>query len=240
VVLVEAESTAINLAAEEFRENSHSCCSDLFLPLLFLSSSLPAHSCRTEPKQQTNTPLNTRLMDHATVDDISARWKVRYQVSLLAREHSTVASNAPDIRSSFLKCRADLLRSNKKLGSAPTMEDELKDTIEELIETRKENQDLRVKLSETLTELDQLKEERKTDQDTVAQLRAELDAIKQTLKEKQEKEDEEKRQKEEAAKKASAPSKSPGHVTPSRSRTSTTGATTPGRRTDSPRRPQFR
>ena len=88
-----------------------------------------------ERKQRSVREADTNPDADEAVQDIVNRWKVRYHLARLAEPVSQCIA-APDLRGSHLRQRADFLRETTKVGGAPTVEDELVDTVEELATTR--------------------------------------------------------------------------------------------------------
>ena len=88
-----------------------------------------------ERKQRSVREVDTNPDADEAVQDIVNRWKVRYHLARLAEPVSQCIA-APDLRGSHLRQRADFLRETTKVGGAPTVEDELVDTVEELATTR--------------------------------------------------------------------------------------------------------
>lgn len=128
------------------------------------------------------------------VESITRRWKVGYHVERVAQPAATSAA-PPDIRSAFLAMRADLLRKERRLGAAPTIEEELADTIDELTNTRSElsqaqatitslkehNRQLRVQQSEEKTQREKLRGELATAQEQIQQNEKEIAQLKAVL-----------------------------------------------------------
>lgn len=107
-------------------------------------------------------------MAESPIDVITKRWKVQQQVQ--TRISNRRPTECPDTRSSYLRLRADLLRSEPKLAAqAPTLEVELATTLDELVETRTENKLLRDEMKKWKETTDRLDEEK-------AALRSEVDS----------------------------------------------------------------
>ena len=94
--------------------------------------------------------------DDAVVGDICNRWKVR-AATIGLRGPVVACPPAPDIRSSFLRHRADFLVGDRRLasGAAPKLDDELADALLELATTREDFQKMAAenkKLADALVE----------------------------------------------------------------------------------------
>ena len=126
-----------------------------------------------ERRERAEKERDTNPHADAAVDDIVNRWKVRYHLSRLSAPVATSIA-APDLRGSLLRQRAELLREVKPMSVAPTAEDELVETMDELASTRQQVASYQAKLEQCEAAL-------RTERGDSAAKTAEIERLRQVL-----------------------------------------------------------
>ncbi|CUE73956.1 Hypothetical protein, putative [Bodo saltans] len=149
-------------------------------------------------QQQQQQLLSAASSSHAAGDassinlgEIASRWKFRPSGGVNGAAHTAALSPAaggtvavwgasgttaapPDLRSEFLKLRADLLRREPLMGQVSSIESELATTIDNLRRVETESKELRLQVQDTQSALTESQRQVDKQADQIARLQREL------------------------------------------------------------------
>lgn len=165
-------------------------------------------------------PAPSVVMDASTINlgEIASRWKFRPNGTHRAHTPTNVGAAGtwgvggattapPDLRSEFLKLRADLLRREPLMGQVSSIESELATTIDMLRKSEQECRDLRLQAQDTQAALTESQRQVDKQAELIARLQRELFETRSQL-------DEEKATLQRLRSSTTHPSASPGMLTP--------------------------
>jgi hypothetical protein len=113
------------------------------------------------------------------VQQIVQRWKVRPTGP--AQTSDAASSPAPDLHAQFLRLRADMLRKDPLVATAPSIDDELANALDKLRVVEVEYQQARTELAELHAAYQTVNDERVSQRDQIIRLQNELDDCKRSL-----------------------------------------------------------